>query len=84
MLADCMGHLLRHMREYNAESPKQSRKRFNSNAKTIDFDHLVIIYLCPPLLPTHYIASTLSHVIFAMTGSPPHPLLAVNPSLCVC
>ena len=34
------------MREYNAESPKKGRKRFNYNVKTIDFDHLVIIYLC--------------------------------------
>ena len=35
-----------HMRKYNAESRKQGRKRFNSIVKTIDFDHLVIIYLC--------------------------------------
>ena len=34
------------MREYNAESPKQDRKRFNSVVKTIGFGHLVIIYLC--------------------------------------
>ena len=34
------------MREYNAESPKKGRKRFNYNVKTIDFDHLVIIFLC--------------------------------------
>ena len=33
------------MREYNAESPKQGRKRFNSVVKTIGFGHLVIIYL---------------------------------------
>ena len=31
--------------EYNAESQKQDRKRFNSIVKTIGFDHLVIIYL---------------------------------------
>ena len=41
-----LGHLLQYMREYNAESPKQGRKRFNSIVKTIGFDHLVIIYLC--------------------------------------
>ena len=33
------------VREYNAESPKQGRKRFNSVVKTIGFGHLVIIYL---------------------------------------
>ena len=41
-----LGHLLQYVREYNAESPKQDRKRFNSIVRTIDFDHLVIIYLC--------------------------------------
>ena len=40
-----LGHLLQYMREYNAESQKQGRKRFNSIVKTIGFDHLVIIYL---------------------------------------
>ena len=40
-----MGHLLQYMREYNAKSQKQGRKRFNSIVKTIGFDHLVIIYL---------------------------------------
>ena len=40
-----LGHILQYMREYNAESPKQGRKRFNSIVKTIGFDHLVIIYL---------------------------------------
>ena len=33
------------MREYNAESPKQGRKRFNSIAKTQYIADLVIIYL---------------------------------------
>ena len=41
-----LGHLLHYMHEYNAESQKQDIKRFNSIAKTIGFDHLVIIYLC--------------------------------------
>ena len=49
MVEECqhggLGHLLQYMREYNAESPKQGRKRVNSNVKTIDFDHFVIIYL---------------------------------------
>ena len=40
-----LGHLSQHRREYNAESPKQGRKRFNSIVKTIGFDHLVIISL---------------------------------------
>ena len=44
-LVGALGHLLQYMREYNAESPKQGRKRFNSIVKTIGFDHLVIIYL---------------------------------------
>ena len=32
--------------EYNAESPKQGRKRFNSIVKTINIADLGIIYLC--------------------------------------
>ena len=36
------------MREYNAESPKQGRKRINSIVETIHFSYLPIIYLCPP------------------------------------
>ena len=32
------------MREYNAESSKQGRKRFNSIVKTINFSYLTIIY----------------------------------------
>ena len=43
--AGWLGHLLQNMREYNAESPKQGRKRLYSIAKTIGFDHPVIIYL---------------------------------------
>ena len=40
------------MREYDAESPKQGRKRLNSIVKTIGFGHLVIIlYLWWILLP---------------------------------
>ena len=34
------------MREYNAGSPKQGRKRFNSIVKTTHFSYLLIIYLC--------------------------------------
>ena len=41
-----LGHLLQYMREYNAESPKQGMKEFNSIAKTIYFSYLPIIYLC--------------------------------------
>ena len=33
------------MREYNAESPKQGRKRFNSIVKTMCFSYLPVIYL---------------------------------------
>ena len=38
---------VQYMREYNAESQKQGRKRFNSVVKTIGFGHLVIIYQRP-------------------------------------
>ena len=41
-----LGHLLHYMREYNFESPKQGRKRFNSITKKIHFSYLPIIYLC--------------------------------------
>ena len=41
-----LGQLLQFMREYNAKSPKQGRKRFNSIVKTIYFLYLPIIYLC--------------------------------------
>ena len=34
-----------YMREYNAETPKQGRKRFNSIANMIHFSYLPIIYL---------------------------------------
>ena len=40
-----LGHLLHYMREYNAESPKQGRKGFNSIVKTIYFSYLPTIYL---------------------------------------
>ena len=40
-----LGHLLQYMREYNAESSIQGRKRFNSIVKTIHFSYLPIIYL---------------------------------------
>ena len=40
-----LGHLLQYMRKYNAQSPKQGRKRFNSMVKTIYFSYLSIIYL---------------------------------------
>ena len=40
------------MREYNAESPKQGRKRFNSIAKTQYIADLVIIYLWVKRSPT--------------------------------
>ena len=33
-------------RKYNAESPKQGSKRFNSIVKTINIADLGIIYLC--------------------------------------
>ena len=31
--------------KYNAESPKQDSKRFNSMTKTIHFAHLVILFI---------------------------------------
>ena len=37
--------LQQYMREYNTDSPKQGRKRFNSIVKTIHFSYLPIIYL---------------------------------------
>ena len=40
-----LGHQFQYMREYNAESPKQGRKRFNSIVKTINIADLGIIYL---------------------------------------
>ena len=43
--AGALGHLLQCMRKYNAESPKQGRKRFDYIVKTIGFYNLVIIYL---------------------------------------
>ena len=39
-------HLLQYMSKYNAESPKQGSKRFNSIVKTINIADLGIIYLC--------------------------------------
>ena len=45
-LAGGLGHLLQYIREYNAESPKQDRKRFNYFVKTSHFSYLPIIYLC--------------------------------------
>ena len=41
-----LGHQFLYLREYNAESPKQGRKRFNSIVKMINFSYLPIIYLC--------------------------------------
>ena len=40
-----LGHQFQYMREYNAKSPKQGRKRFNSIVKTIDIADLGIVYL---------------------------------------
>ena len=40
-----LGHLLQYMCEYNTESPKKGRKRFNSTVKTIHFSYLHINYL---------------------------------------
>ena len=40
-----LGHLLKYMLEYNAEKPKQGRKRFDSIVKTIHFPiFLLLIY----------------------------------------
>ena len=41
-----LGHLLQYMRKYNAQSPKQGRKRFNSIVKTINISYFPIIYQC--------------------------------------
>ena len=43
--ASGLGHQFQNMREYNAESPKQDRKRFNFIVKTINIADLGIIYL---------------------------------------
>ena len=43
--ADGGGHQFLYVCEYDAESPKQGRKRFNSIVKTINFSYLPIIYL---------------------------------------
>ena len=40
-----LGHLLLFMRKYNAESPKQGRKRFNSIVKTINFSYLPFLFI---------------------------------------
>ena len=40
--------------EYNAESPKQGRKTFNSIVKTIHFSNLPIIYLCSMVTTAPY------------------------------
>ena len=40
-----LDHLLQYIRKYNAESPKQGSKRFNSAVKTINIANLGIIYL---------------------------------------
>ena len=39
-----LGHLLQSIRKYNAESPKQGRKRLNSIVKRINFSYLPHIY----------------------------------------
>ena len=51
--------------KYNAESPKQDSKRFNSITKTIHFAHLGILYYLsmlvgfnPPPLAQHPAATT--------------------------
>ena len=41
--ASGLGHLLKVMHEYNAESPKQGRKRFNYIVKTIYFSCLPVL-----------------------------------------
>ena len=38
--------MFQYMRKYNAESPKQGSKRFNSIVKTKYIDDLGIVYLC--------------------------------------
>ena len=40
-----LGHQFLYMREYDAKSPKQGKKRFNSIVKKINFSYLPIIYL---------------------------------------
>ena len=52
-----LGHLMQYMHQYNAESPKQGRKRFNYIVKTIYFSYLPITYLS--MLQTHQIYKTI-------------------------
>ena len=40
-----LGHQFLYMREYDAKSPKQGKKRFNTIVKKINFSYLPIIYL---------------------------------------
>ena len=42
MLGRCSGS---GVGKYNAESPKQGSKKFNSTTKTIHFAHLVILFI---------------------------------------
>ena len=69
MVAGCqaggLGHLLQCMRKYNAESPKQGRKRFNSIVKTIGFDHLVIIYLWHWLFTVNTISAVQVRIVMS-------------------
>ena len=59
-----LGQLFQYMRKYNAESPKQGSKRFNSNAKTKYIADLGIMYLW--LYSTVYIAQFRSANVFVL------------------
>ena len=50
------------MHEYNAEIPKQGRKRFDSSVKTIHFSYLPIIYLCYQRNLQHFLSLLIYYV----------------------
>ena len=55
MLGRCSGS---GVGKYNAESPKQGSKKFNSTTKTNDFAHLVILFILS--MNTHVISPLIS------------------------
>ena len=67
-----LGQLFQYMHKYNAESPKQGSKRFNSIVKVKYIADLGIIYLC-----SHYRTNPLSFTLHFLFPSFPPPY---NPS----
>ena len=62
---------MQYMREYNAKSPKQGRKRFNFIVKKIYFSHLPIIYLLEEIfkLPHLYLPKKVTKKIVWDVGT---------------